>query len=256
MSSRRNGHLANGGEARSPGGRGFGRGEGGAFGGGVSTSRYTPSGTAGGADYIAAGHEERRAAGGGATERTPWTPGGRSRDPAATPEPAFGVGRADRSALTSERRNLRGTTRREVPEAGTCYETSSYTTADCNLFAAEASPRIPAAIGGQTSWRANNRSATSSGTFEGVLGFSGTAVNKPPAEAVADGSTPASQWRDRNDSGTGGNGIQPSTGGGSGWGKGRWRAAAQEREAADRETVDRVSPSEDFLEGRADILAL
>lgn len=119
MSGRRNGHLANGSEPRTPGGRGFGRGEGGAFGGGVSTSRYTPSGAGGGSDYITAGHEERRAAGGvSATERTPWTPGGRSRDSSAAAEPVYGAGRGERSALTGERRNLRGTVRRDVPEAG------------------------------------------------------------------------------------------------------------------------------------------
>ena len=119
MSGRRNGHLANGREPRTPGGRGFGRGEGGAFGGGVSTSRYTPSGAGGGSDYITAGHEERRAAGGvSATERTPWTPGGRSRDSSAAAEPVYGAGRGERSALTGERRNLRGTVRRDVPEAG------------------------------------------------------------------------------------------------------------------------------------------
>lgn len=108
----------------------------------------------------------------------------------------------------------------------------------------EASPRAPAAIGGQNSWRANTRSAPSSGTFEGVLGFSGTAINKASAENAPDAATAspaASHWRERNDSGNAASGILPSTGGGSGWGKGRWRAAAQEREAADRETVDRVS---------------
>ena len=130
--------------------------------------------------------------------------------------------------------------RRDIPEAGTSLAWNMLLNPCLFLATAiEASPRVPAAIGGQNSWRANPRSAPSSGTFEGVLGFSGTAINKPSAENVVDGAaaSPAvTQWRERNDSG-----ILPSTGGGPGWGKGRWRAAAQEREAADREAGDRVS---------------
>ncbi|KAJ9124188.1 hypothetical protein QFC22_000985 [Naganishia vaughanmartiniae] len=228
LSSRRNGHLAGTGETRTPGGRGFGRGEGGAFGGGSGGVRYTPSGGTIMSDYIAAGTEDRRAPGAG--ERLPWTPGGgKLRDPipATAADAGFGAGRGDRTGLTGERRSLRGTARRgEVPEAGV-----------------EASPRLSAAIGGQGSWRPNIRSTPAAGSFEGVLGFSGTSTNKPQgdiaaAEANAAPSA-ANGWRDRTDGSS--NGIVPSAGGGpaSTWGKGRWRAAALEREATDRDTPEK-----------------
>lgn len=103
---------------RSPGGRGFGRGEGGAFGGGPTNPRYTPGNPAGATDYIAAGQEERRPAGAGAAERGPWTPGSRLRDPTSVPDPAFGAGRGERIGLSGERRSLRGTARREPTETG------------------------------------------------------------------------------------------------------------------------------------------
>lgn len=104
---------------RTPGGRGFGRGEGGAFGGGGSTNpRFTPGNPTGATDYVAAGQDERRAASGPGSERTPWAPGSRLRDPAAVAEPAFGAGRGERIGLSGERRSLRGTARREAPETG------------------------------------------------------------------------------------------------------------------------------------------
>lgn len=109
------------------------------------------------------------------------------------------------------------------------------------MESSDTTPRTPGAIGGQASWRPNIRSTPLSGSFEGVLGFSGTAVNKPAADTAADANAASGQvntWRDRNDGNAAG-GIVPSTGGGSGWGKGRWRAAAQEREAADRETTEK-----------------
>ncbi|KAJ9105142.1 hypothetical protein QFC19_003600 [Naganishia cerealis] len=227
LSSRRNGHLAGTGETRSPGGRGFGRGEGGAFGGVSGGTRYTPSGApAATPDYIAAGNEDRRAAGGAGTgERLPWTPGVKLRDPTPASDSAFGAGRGERTGLIGERRSLRGTARREVPEAG----------------AVDASPRPPAAaIGGQGSWRPNIRSTPSAGSFEGVLGFSGTTVNKPQGEATTEGTTApsaANGWRDRNDGSN--NGAVPSPSGGPSWGKGRWRAAALEREATDRDTSEK-----------------
>ncbi|KAJ9106225.1 hypothetical protein QFC21_001369 [Naganishia friedmannii] len=229
LSSRRNGHLAGTGETRSPGGRGFGRGEGGAFGGGSGGARYTPSGAAAAPDYIAAGGiEDRRAPGVG--ERLPWTPGGgKLRDPipATATDAGFGAGRGERTGLTGERRSLRGTARRggEVPEPGV-----------------EASPRLSAAIGGQGSWRPNIRMTPATGSFEGVLGFSGTSANKPQgdiAAAEANAAPAANTWRERTDKGN--SSIVPSAGGGptSTWGKGRWRAAALEREATDRDAPEK-----------------
>jgi hypothetical protein len=108
----------------------------------------------------------------------------------------------------------------------------------------EASPRLSAAIGGQGSWRPNIRATPAAGSFEGVLGFSGTSANKAQGDAAAEANaapSAANGWRERTDGSN--NGIVPSAGGGptSTWGKGRWRAAALEREATDRDAPEKVS---------------